>query len=209
MIITTDTDLVDFGEAILEAVGKLAEFERRPASAVLGQVLLPPGDLLAFREISPEAEAGNLPLDHAFRMIDGVRKMLLSKARSVLAPQPYHPRLSRGDAEEFLSRCRLGQTERGSFILTIARPLDLKTDLLGPRGAHFSRRVTTTLIQALEELSLAADRTAIDDLADTARHPGISANLCESLLLLRPAGDRSSLNVTAWWSRVLPPEGGE
>ena len=50
--------------------------------------------------------------------------MLLSEAHSVLVPQPYHPRMSRSEAEDFLSRCRLGQTDRGSFVLTVACPLD-------------------------------------------------------------------------------------
>jgi hypothetical protein len=35
-------------------------------------------------------------------MIDGVRKVLLSEAHSVLVPQPYHPRMSRSEAEEFV-----------------------------------------------------------------------------------------------------------
>ena len=135
--------------------------------------------------------------------------MLLSAAHSVLVPQPYHPRMSRSEAEEFISRCRLGQTERGSFVLTVACPLDLKADLLGPKGEPFSRRVTSLLMQSLEELSQAADRMQIDELVDTSRHPGISANLCESLLLLRPTGDRSYLNVSASWSRAFLPDGRE
>jgi hypothetical protein len=49
----------------------------------------------------------------------------------------------------------------------------------------------------------------IDELADTARHPGISANFCESLLLLRPTGDRSALTISVSWSRLLLPESRE
>jgi hypothetical protein len=64
-------------------------------------------------------------------------------------------------------------------------------------------------MQSLEELSQAADRMQIDDLIDTVRHPGISANLCESLLLLRPTGERSYLNVTVSWSRTLLPQSRE
>ncbi len=209
VIIPTDTTLADFGEAVVEAVGKLAEFEKRPASAVLEHLLLPPADLLFFREISPDAEAGILPLDHAVRMIDGTRKVLLSGAHSVLVSQPYHPRMSRSEAEEFISRCRLGQTERGSFVLMVACPLDLKADWLGPKGEPFSRRVTSLLMQSLHDISQAADGRQIDELADTARHPGLSANLCESLLLLGPTGDRSSLHVSVSWSRALLPEGRE
>jgi hypothetical protein len=209
MIIPTDTTLADFGEAVLEAVHKLAEFESRPASAVLEHLLLFPADVLSFREDSPDAESGNLPLDHAARMVDGTRKVLLSEAHSVLVPQPYHPRMSRSEAEEFISGCRLGHDGRGGFILTVACPLELSADLLGPKGEPFSRRVTSLLMQSLDDLCQAADRMQIDELADTGRHPGISANLCESLLLLRPTGDRSALTISISWSRSLLPESRE
>jgi hypothetical protein len=206
VIIPTDSTLADFGEAVAEAVRKLAEFEHRPALAVLEHLLLPPADVLRFREVSADAESGNLPLDHAARMLDGTRKLLLSAAHSVLVPQPYHPRLSRSEAGDFVSRCRLGQTERDSFTLTVACPLDLQAGLFGPNGEPFARRVTTLLTQVLQELSQAADTGRLDDLADLARHPGISANLCESLLMLRPAGERAYLGVSVTWSRAsLPP----
>ncbi len=196
IIVPLNEQFDDYADRVVEAIRHLAEFEKRPANEILNHLLLSPADLLFFREVSSDTEAGYLPLDHAARMIDGTRKLLLSEAHSVLVPQPNHPRMSRSEAEDFIARCRLGQTDRGSFMLTVACPLDLKADLLGPKGEPFSRRVTSLLMQSLGELSQAADRMQIDDLADISRHPGISANLCESLLLLRPAGERSSLNIT-------------
>ena len=209
LIVPLDEQFDDYGVRTAEAIQRLAEFEKRPAKEILNHLLLPPADLLFLREVSSDAEVGNLPLDRAARVIDGTRKVLLSAAHSVLVPQPYHPRMSRGEAEDFLSRCRLGQTDRGSFVLTVACPLGLKADLLGPNGEPFTRRVTSLLMQSLGELSQAADRMQIEDLADTSRHPGISANLCESLLLLRPTGERSYLNITVCWSRALLPDSRE
>ena len=208
LIVPRDERLDDYGLRAAEAIERLAEFEQRPAKEILNHLLLPPADILSFREVSSDAEAGNLSLDHAVRMIDGTRKALLSGAHSVLSPRKYHPRMSRSEAEDFISRCRLGQTQRGSFILTVACPLDLGTDLLGLTGEPFSRRVTRLLMQSLTDLSLAADRLQIDDLEDLTRHPGISANLCESLLLLRPTGESAFLNISASWSRALAPTEG-
>ncbi len=171
----------------------------------LNHLLLAPSDVLSFREVSPDAEDGTIPLDRAVRMTDGTRKMLLSEAHSVLMPQPYHPRMSRSEAEGFISRCRLGQSDRGRFALTVACPLDLKADVPGQEGEPFSRRVTSLLMQSLADLSQAADTMQIDELIDTARHPGISANLCEALLWLRPRGERARLDVSASWSRAFLP----
>ena len=145
LIVPLDEQFDDYGVRTAEAIQRLAEFEKRPAKEILNHLLLPPADLLA--EVSSDAEGGTLPLDHAVRMIDGTRKVLLSEAHSVLVPQPYHPRMSRVEAEDFLSRCRLGQTDRGSFVLTVACPLVLKADLLDPNGEPFTRRVTSLLMQ--------------------------------------------------------------
>jgi hypothetical protein len=209
LIVPLDELFDDYGDRTAEAIHRLAEFEKRPAQEILNHLLLPPSDVLSFREISADAEDGNVPLDRAVRMIDGARKVLLSGAHSVLVPQPYHPRMSRSEAEDFVSRCRLGPTDRGRFVLTVACPLDLKADWLGPGGEPFARRVTSLLMQSLDDLSRVAETTQIDELADTARHPGISANLCEALLLLRPNGERARLDVSASWSRAFLPEGRE
>ena len=209
VIIPTDPTLEDYGEAVTEAVRRLAEFEKRPAREVLDHLLLPPADVLGFREISPDAESGSLPFGHAVRMINGDRRLLLSAAHSVLVPQAYHPRLSRSEAEEFVNRCRLGQTERGSFVLNVACPLELHLALPGLEVEPFARQVTTMLMRSLEALARVADTARADDLLDRTRNPGVSANLCESLLLLRPSGDRASLTVSATWSRALLPESRE
>ena len=206
LIVPLDEHFDDYADRTVEAIHRLAEFEKRPAREVLNHLFLPPADVLCFREVSPDAEAGNLPLDHVVRLVSGIRKVLLSIAHSVLMPQPYHPRTSRGEAEEFVSRCRLGQPEQASFALTVACPLDLPTGLLfGPNHEPFARRVTSLLMQALQELSHSADTLHANDLTDPARHPGLSANLCEVLLLLRPAGERAYLTVSATWSRAFRP----
>jgi len=206
--IPLDETLSDYSEAVAEAIRKLAEFEKRPAREVLDHLLLPPADMLQFREASQDAEAGSLPFDHAVRMINGTKRLLLSAAHSVLVPQAYHPRLSRSEAEEFVNRCRLGQTDRGSFILNVACPIDLAVTLPGMQKEPFTRQVTSLLVRSLEALVHAADSGKADGLLDPAKNSGLSANLCESLLLLRPNGDQSTLSVTASWSRAyLPPSG--
>lgn len=204
VLIPIETTLADYDEAVAEAVRKLADYEHRPAREVLDSLLLPPADILGFREVSPQAEAGTLPFDHAVQMMNGTRKLLLSTAHSVLVPLPSHPRLSRSDAEDFVNRCRLGQTDRGSFVLNVVCPLDEQLLLPGTEEP-FTRQVTGLLLDTLATLAQAADQEGTDDLLDTTRHRGISANFCEALLLLRPTGDRATLTVSATWARTRMP----
>ncbi len=173
IIIPLDESLGDYGEAVVGAIQKLAEFEKRSAREVLEHLLLPAADVLRFREISPDAETGNLPFEHAVRMINGTRRLLLSAAHSVLVPQPYHSRLSRSEAEEFVNRCRLGQTERGSFVLNVACPIELPATLPGIQEEPFARRVTNLLLHAMNALVRATESADVDDLLDPSRNSGL------------------------------------
>ncbi len=205
IIVPTDPTLDDYGEAVIDAVCKLAEFEKRPASEILTHLLLPPADLIRLQETGPDSEAGNLPLNDAVRVVNGARQALLAVAHSALVPQMYHPRLSRTEAAEFIGRCRL-QAERGSFVLTLACPLNLQAGLFGTGDQPFARKVTSLFMQSLQDLTRVADTVdarVVDSLTDIHRHPGLSANFCEALLLLRPDGERSSLGVSITWSRFL------
>jgi hypothetical protein len=205
LVVPLDERLDDYADRTAEAIIRIANFENRPPREVLDHLLLPPADVLRFREVSPSAESGDLPLDHAVRTITGMKRALLAVAHSALVPQAFHARMSRSEAEEFVSRCRLGQTERGSYTLTLACPLDVQIGLFGPNGVPFARRVTSLFLDTLDALVQAPGGDTLETLADPTRFPGVSANFCESLLLLRPEGDRAYVSVSASWSRAYMP----
>ena len=203
LIVPLDESFDDYPETVAEAVQKFAEFEGRTSAEVLSHLLLPPADVLRFRETGPDTETGTVGLDQVIGLLEGTKKMLLSVAHSVLHPQPYHPRLSRGEAEQFVRSCRMGQTERGSFIVTVACPLDFVPGTVVADGP-FARQVTQGLMQSLAEVADAADKNQVDELVDHWNHPLLSANFLESLLMLRPAAERASVMVSASWSKTLP-----
>lgn len=205
VLIPLDDGLGDYAEMTAEAVRKLAAYEKRPARDVLDHLLLPPADVMEFREISPQSEVGTLPFERAVQLMTGTRDLLLSAAHSVLVPQTYHPRLSRSEGRAFLSRCRFGQTKPGSFVFQIACPLDLTPVLPGLEPEPYARRVTSLLMDSLSTLAQTVGSEQAGALLDLSRNPGLSANFCEALLQLRPEGDRASLTISAVWSRALLP----
>jgi len=202
LIVPLDETFDDYGDSIAEAVTKLAEFEGCPATEVLNHLLLPPADVLRFREIGPDTETGTVRLEQVIGLLEGTKKMLLSVAHSVLHPQRYHPRLSRTEADQFIRSCRMGQTERGSFTVTVACPLDfMPAATLG--GGPYSRQITQGLLESLDSIQKATEDNTVDDLADEKKHPLLSANLLEGLLMLRPEADRASVQVSATWSKAI------
>ena len=200
-------DLRDYDLLMARAVAMIAHFEERPAAELLAELLFPPSDVLKFGESSPAAAAGDVPFEHGLSLLNGARKTLLAAACSTIRPANYHPRMSLGEAEQFLQQCRLGQTERGSFVLTVACPLDAVPagrDLFD--SPPFTRRVTGLLMHSLHRLATHLDLGDTDGVLQQAQNePMLSANLCEGLLEMAPEGEESFLRVSAEFSRTLQP----
>jgi hypothetical protein len=203
IIVPLDDGIDDYADRTADAVGRLADFENRPAREVLDHLLLPPADILSFHVVAPETEAGEISLELGEQIIDGARGALLAVAHSAIAPQPYHPRMGRDEARKFLGRCRM-TTGRGSFVLSVACLLDQPPSFPDINPEPFTRRVTSLFVGTLKALEAGPGQVSAEWLTDVGRAPGISANFCEALLHLRPIGDRSFVTVAAEWSRARP-----
>jgi hypothetical protein len=204
IIIPLDEQLDDYPARVADVIRKFAEYERRPTREILDQLLLSsPADIIRFREESTETDEGTVLLSRAASVVSGIRKVIASVAYSEIRPAAFHQRLSGGGSpEEFISSCRLGQTEPGSFTFSVACPLGgIGGDLFDERP--YSRRVTTGLIRTLADISTAVDRGGVNDLLDRSRYPLLSANLCEGLTQLQPLGTKAQIVITPSWSRMV------
>jgi hypothetical protein len=228
LLIPLDSGLVDYERLMADVVVNLAEDEGRPAPEVLNDLLMPPSDVLRFRLDEPDSGSGIVPLVQGIDLLEGARKAILASACSVVQPQPFHPRLSRGDAEQLLQACRLGQTERGSFTAVISCPLDaVGHELIRPQPMPlfegqlgtdenegppatlpepFTRKATGLLMRTVAGIVKAVDGDTVDRLLEPeGDQPGLSANLCNALMMMQPSGERSRLTIRATWARTLPP----
>jgi hypothetical protein len=203
-------DFIDLDDALACAVEEVARFEARPAVEVLQDLLRPRADRLRFAVESRETADGSIGIEDAIALLSGSRKALLAAACSVRRPQRFHPRMSLREAESFVRSCRLGQTERGSFVATVECALDADEGgaaLSGDaREEPFGRKATTLLVRSVARVVDAIRTDSLDDLA-TAHEgaPVVSANLCEALAEMMPASEDASLKVGSSWSPRLPP----
>jgi hypothetical protein len=231
LIVPIDAGAPDYARRMAEVVANLAEKEGRPAREILNDLLIPPSDVLRFRLDEPATQSGLLPLDQGIDLLMGARKALLSAACSVVQPQPFHPRLSRTEAEQLVKSSVLGQTERGSFTAVISCPLEAGTEsvvekqtpLFPPQEVldfdpappiqpmdavkvPFTRQVTSLLMRSVARITSALDADDPDSLLNShGIETPLSSNLCEALLIMQPVGERSRLSLAATWSRTLPP----
>ncbi|MBA2113020.1 hypothetical protein [Bremerella alba] len=206
ILVPTTYQLDDYSMRMAEVIAYVASFEQRSPEELLSALLLPEADILRVQESSETAAAGDLPLDHALSLLNGVKKAILASACSVIRPARLHRRMSLGDAEQLINSCRLGQTERGSFVMMVACPLDAvpsDPDLFDT--PPFTRRVTTLLMRSISHLVQAIESGDTESLLrenDDEYAPLLSTNLCEGLLEMQPEGDRSFIRISASFSQV-------
>ena len=218
VIIPQDRTFSDYALRMAEAIASLSDFERienerRTAPQLLNDLLLPASDVLRFSLEGASVQDGTAPLGEALNLLAGAKKALVASACTVVHSQKFHPRMSRTEAEQFINKCRLGQTEQGSFVTTFICPLDgahpeepqlLPAAPNSPEG--FTRKVTRTLVQSLRRVLEAVNADQIESLVNPpAGELVISANLCEALLEMQPATEESLLAVYPTWARTIPP----
>jgi hypothetical protein len=101
-------------------------------------------------------------LEQAVAFVERSRDMVLAAACAAITKRPYFATRKPTRATEYLSRVRMGQTERGSYVLTILSPVapelvaecQLPLDLEMPEP--YERQVTRTLAEALAAMAQAA-----------------------------------------------------
>ena len=156
------------------------------------------------------AEDGAVAVSDGINLLNGAHDMLLAAACSLHNPRPLYRAGANKEASEYLSRVRLGQTEQGSFAITLLTPvvpppvqLSIEHDW-SPDHDPIERRVTRRLAGALNATRSATERTIVGDASafhDLVRH-GASANLCEALVKL--TDPFPLVDVSLVWARTRP-----
>ena len=215
LVIPQTREFADYGQRMGEVLDTLARYEARSPHELVADLLLPAADVVRFRLDDHRTAAGIIPLGAGLDFYEGTRRALLSAACSVLQPRPFHPRLSRTDAEQFVENCRIKAEPPSSFLATVVCPLGevvSQRELTLPgtdeaASAPFARRAVLYLMRSLERLVDAVLDGTTGKLSGNEPQdagPILSANLCEALLAMRPEGERSSLEITPTWSRSRP-----
>lgn len=202
-----------------EAVSDIAEYENRLTRDVLDDLSTGPADVVRFHVDDPSVADGTILIEDGLNLFGGAKKALLAAACGVVEPLPYYSQLRRGDSSEFIKSCRMS-SESGSFIARVICPLDAVSsepangqiefdevmdgdeDIAVP----FTRRVTMSLMGALNTLVTSTDRDAIGHLFEDPAANRISANLCDALLEMQPPGRLSTLTVGTHWASASQPQ---
>lgn len=208
IILPKDRQLLDYKRTMLRAAETIAFSEQRSIESVLTDLLLPPADIIRFQSTQHLIENGIVSLNQGLNWIENIKKVLLATACDEVQATLSHPQLNYKKAQHFIQNCRLGQAEKGDFILPIICPLTKHTTgnyhLLNQNQQHqnqvFARKVTTRLLRSIQELKQKIDNDDIESLLQ-ADEWVMSINLMKALRNLKPLDRNGELQISATWSR--------
>jgi hypothetical protein len=209
-------DLRDYVYRMADALRVLEVVEERSQLEIFQDLTTIGADVFRFRSLQPDAQDGTIPIDDGVELIRHARESMLAAACSAVDPRPYYPTRKPTQAVEYLQRVRLGQTERGSYVVTLVSPVppDLAPDKNGQAPLDiedpFERRANMVLARAFAAIRDAApEALASGEFAafERAVSQGVSANLCDAVAaMVGGGGDGRDLEVTITWSRLRPVE---
>lgn len=210
-VLPLSKDYKDYAFRIVEVLESIAKAEDREIHQVLTDLSIPPSDTVRFRVVNEDTIGGTISFLEGFNLFEGAKKALFTTACDILSPEKYHKRLSLKGAQQFIEECRLGQTEKGSFIASIICPFVNQTTedqaqqlSIFNQGDEFrnsfTRKVTKRLMSSLSQIKNAIDRGEENRIVDLEGDEIISANFLESIIELNAIKGKTELEIITTWS---------
>jgi hypothetical protein len=147
-----------------------------------------------------EDGSGSIRIADGLELTDRAYSIMASAAYSVQAPARVVPASRPQLVQDYLDGIRLGQTEHGSYVLTVISRLDgiapsEQLSVFADSDVPFGRRVTTRLSTALDTLLAISDqyqRFGDVRVFEEGVSEGLTANLCESVAAVVTSKDSST-----------------
>ena len=213
-IVLPRTDrLGDYALVVSRLLDEFAKIAEQDELATYRDLIGADRDVVRVRACGGGDDDGSVQVDAGVEIVAQSRDMLLAAACAARNPPPFYRAGSNKEATEYMRRVKLGQTEHGSFVVTLLAPVP---PLLAPvqlpldrswakiEDEPMDRMVTRRLVEALEASRSAAEQALSGEGAafDHAVGSGVSANLCEAVAGL--IDQSQGLEVAVTWAKTRP-----
>lgn len=214
LAIPASEEFEDFYPILRDVIGLLQKKENRPANDIVKDITTTFIDRLEFRVISEITEDGKIPLEYAADCVEGLKNLILY---SVCAEQSARPICYRTTdyAKALLNKFKLAQTEKGSFILNVdIQVVDENNEQIVLEGCDiptpFEHKVIERIGTAISQVdAIVNNQRQLTEMAETAFENGITANMCDAFLKMRPVSDTDKVTTTIRYASSLTRQTGQ
>lgn len=211
--IPCNRDFSDYAYAMRKVVETLSFTENKSEEQLILELLNPLSDILRVRHISPDVENGSILFEDAINLFENSKKLLLNATLDCC----HYKKIYRGrppeNVQQFINSCRYGQTEIGSYVISLVCPFMSFDDggvkqltLFTPEqesSISITRQATKKLIE-----SVCAVKQTIEegkDLSELVENPekNISVSFIEALSNLNISASNHALEIKAKWAPTI------
>ena len=214
ILLPLNRELRDYASRMSDLLSTLEVIEGRESDEprsqldILTDITNATSDLLRIRLQSARLESGTLLIEQGVRVIEHARDLLLAAACATVQPRPLYQTKKATQAVDYLKQVRIGQPERGSFVLVIQsevppRLASRDQPALIEIEEPFERQVMLTLAAAVTAARNAAQHAGATgnwQPFTQAVHLGVSANLCDAIAGLVEDGGADSVAMSFSWA---------
>ena len=207
-----DKNFLDYKRVMYDVICKIASLEGKSVQQQMLSFLNPNADILKIRLYRKDIEFGDITFDNAIKLYENVKKLLAATASDVINPRKTHSGMPDDSVQKFLSQCRFGQTEIGSYVVPVVCPF---IDYSGTEGYQqlsiftaedkcansLTRKVTNTVMANIATIKEKVNNGNYASLVEG--EDSISSNFYEALNSLNPNLEDATLEFTAEWSPIV------
>lgn len=210
LVLPRTQNLGDYASVVSKLISIFSQTVNRDEFSIYRDLVGADRDVIRIRCISGEDD-GSVDIDAGVRLVAQSRDMLLAAACAAIHPQPLFRAGANKEATDYMRRVRLGQTEHGSFVVTLLAPVppalqqELDPSWASLQDDPYDRQVTRRLFEALDASRKATELASSGDglkAFESAVPSGVSANLCEALSSM--IDNSRGLDISVTWARTRP-----
>jgi hypothetical protein len=202
---------LDYPSRIHELLRLLAEVESRSEMEILRAISTVGIDVVRVRAVGGDASLGSISLRAGAGLVRQAWEMMAAAATAAVAPHRVIPSRRPAQAEAYMNSIELGQSEKGSYVVTVLSRVDAASEqgeLFTTEAIPYQRKVTQTLARGLAAAKAAAgDVIGGEGLErfESAVNSGVSANLCEAIAgMIVPGPEDMTVEYSIAWSVQIP-----
>jgi hypothetical protein len=121
VIVPLSRQLGDFALRMGDALRTLSMIEQRSQVAICSDLTTISADVIRVRASEPESAGGTVSLVEGVMLVQEAIDMMAAAACATVAPKRLYRARRPQEAADYLRGLRLGQTERGSFVVMLSR----------------------------------------------------------------------------------------
>lgn len=201
----------DYPERVDEVLRLMQQVHGMDRTRVLNELEEATNDTLRLRDEGLEAR-WTTTLEEGRRLLDAAHQAWSDSARS-LAQHEKDREKRRAQLQNFMESLRLGQTERGSYIVRVMAPVPapqhVRQTELTP-NPPFERKVTEHMVRAIGALSDAAmevegaPESAVRARFVEAARFGVTSKLCAAIASAAGHSSTRAIDIDVSWAQTFP-----